>query len=53
MKKVHCLLIIWLLLICQQAWSSCDLGTDWVYATAYATRSGAIAITYINANLCK
>ena len=51
MKKVHCLLIAWLLLFCQHGWSYCDAGVENVYYTAYATRSGAIAITYINASM--
>ncbi len=51
MKTIHCLLVIAFLLISPRAWSCDSGGTGQAYTTAYATRSGAIAITYVNASV--
>jgi hypothetical protein len=36
-------------LFCSPAYSLCDSGTGWVYATAYAIRSGGQMVTFANA----
>jgi hypothetical protein len=49
-KTIVSLFIVPFLLSSLPAWS-CESGTDTVYISAYATRSGAIAITYVDASI--